>query len=131
RLRDGSLTSRDLTRAVLDRIRAVDPLLHAFEAVDEDGAMAAAAVADDEIAAGRYRGPLHGVPVVVKDIIDTAGLATTASSRLWRDRVPDRDAAVIERLRVAGAVIAAKTTTHEFAFGVTCPPTRTPWDLGR
>jgi aspartyl-tRNA(Asn)/glutamyl-tRNA(Gln) amidotransferase subunit A len=130
-LQRGELSAAQLVDATLDRIAAVEPLIHAFETVVGDEARLAAVERDRELADGRRRGPLHGIPVVIKDIIDTAGVRTTASSRIWADRVPVRDAAVVERLKAAGAILLGKTTTHEFAFGVTCPPTRTPWDLER
>ena len=130
-LRAGHASSEAITAAVLDRIRLVDPLIHAFEAVGTESALAAARKADRELADGADRGPLHGLPIALKDIIDTVDLDTTASSRLWRGRRPAQDAAVAQRLREAGAIIVGKTVTHEFAFGVTSPPTRSPWDLGR
>ncbi len=131
KLRSGETSAVELTEVVLNRIRAVDQVLHAFETIMAEDAVAMAEQADREIASDSYRGPLHGVPVVLKDIIDTAGTRTTASSRLWADRTPSSDAAVVARLREAGAVLAGKTVTHEFAFGVVTPQTCNPWNVGR
>ncbi|TMA70372.1 MAG: amidase [Deltaproteobacteria bacterium] len=125
----------ELLDAVLARIAAVDPRLNAFTTlVPVDEARAAARAAEHEIAAGRYRGPLHGIPAGVKDLIDTAGLRTTYGSGMFRDHVPAADGAVPERLRAAGAIIVGKTATHEFGRGVTTNnyffgPTRNPWNL--
>ncbi|MFH8407923.1 amidase [Streptomyces sp. NPDC018019] len=124
---DGSLSPVELTASVLDRIEAVEPKLGAYVSVAGEAALRSAAEAGREIAAGRYRGPLHGVPVALKDLIDVAGVPTTASSRVRADHVADADAAVTERLRAAGAVLIGKTHTHEFAYGLTTPQTRNAW----
>jgi aspartyl-tRNA(Asn)/glutamyl-tRNA(Gln) amidotransferase subunit A len=118
-LRDGSTDPVELTRRSLAAIEASQPLVNAFVTVDRDGALAAAQSARDELAGGADRGPLHGVPVAVKDLVDTAGLVTTMGSRHFAGNVPDADAEVVSRLRSAGAVIVGKTTTHEFAYGPT------------
>jgi Asp-tRNA(Asn)/Glu-tRNA(Gln) amidotransferase A subunit family amidase len=115
RLRSGATDPVDLVESVLDAIAAAQPALNAFVTVDAEGAREAARAARDE----PPRGPLHGVPVAVKDIVDTAGLVTTMGSRHFAGHVPDRDATVVTRLRNAGAVIVGKTTTHEFAYGPT------------
>jgi aspartyl-tRNA(Asn)/glutamyl-tRNA(Gln) amidotransferase subunit A len=109
----------ELVRQSLGAITASQPTINAFVTVDTDGALAAAGQARDELVRGVDRGLLHGVPVAVKDIIDTAGVLTTMGSRHFADYVPTRDALVVTRLREAGAVIVGKTTTHEFAFGPT------------
>jgi aspartyl-tRNA(Asn)/glutamyl-tRNA(Gln) amidotransferase subunit A len=128
------LSSTEVTAAVLARIDASQAALNAFITVDHENAMAAARRADAAVARGEVLGALHGVPISVKDIINTAGLRTTWGSRLMADNVPDTDAVAVERLRAAGAIIVGKTTTSEFAhklltdaplFGVT----RNPWDL--
>ena len=119
RLRRGGTDPVSLTREALAAIAASQPTINAFVTVDQDGAVAAAERARDELSRGVDRGPLHGVPVAVKDIIDTAGVVTTMGSRHFAGHVPAHDAEVVTRLREAGAVIVGKTTTHEFAFGPT------------
>jgi Asp-tRNA(Asn)/Glu-tRNA(Gln) amidotransferase A subunit family amidase len=118
-VRDGTTDPVELVDRALEAVRAAQPVLNAFVTVDEDGARAAAARARTELARGLDRGPLHGVPVAVKDIVDTAGLLTTMGSRHFAGNVPARDAEVVARLRAAGAVVVGKTTTHEFAYGPT------------
>lgn len=129
-LRQGGTTSRALTEATLERIAATEPEVHAYALVLADRALAAADAADRERAAGRARGPLHGIPVGVKDICHMAGVPTESGSRAMAGFVPEQDSAVVRRLKEAGAVIVGKTVTHEFAFGVDTPPTRTPWAPG-
>jgi Asp-tRNA(Asn)/Glu-tRNA(Gln) amidotransferase A subunit family amidase len=119
RLRDGSADPVELVEWALAAIREAQPAINAFVSMDSDGALRAATVARHELAGGVDRGPLHGVPVAIKDIVDTVGLATTMGSRHFVGNVPARDAEVVARLRAAGAVIVGKTTTHEFAFGPT------------
>ena len=114
----------------LARIEASQPDLRAAAAVLHERARADACDLDAELVAGRDRGPLHGIPVGVKDVIDVEGLPTAAGSRLPA-RTATRSATVVDRLREAGAVIVAKTNTHEFAFGALTPPTRNPWDTDR
>jgi aspartyl-tRNA(Asn)/glutamyl-tRNA(Gln) amidotransferase subunit A len=128
-----TLSPVELLTSLLQRIEKLDPVLHAFIRLDADAAMAAARTAEQEIAAGRVRGPLHGVPIGVKDIIDVAGLPTTCHSKILLDNVAQRDAAVIAQLRQAGAVIIGKLSTHEFAIGgpsfdLPFPPARNPWN---
>src|SRR5881296_3787430 len=119
----------------VELLEAVDARLNAFTTlVPVEDARAAARAAEREIAAGTYRGPLHGIPAGVKDLLDTAGLRTTYGSGMFRDHVPAADGAVPERLRAAGAIIVGKTATHEFGRGVTTNnyffgPTRNPWNL--
>jgi aspartyl-tRNA(Asn)/glutamyl-tRNA(Gln) amidotransferase subunit A len=122
------LSAAELTASVLERIEAVQPRLHAYVTVMAGEAAAAAAEADRAIAAGRRRGPLHGIPVAVKDIYDVAGAPAESGSRVRAGYVPAQDSEVVRRLREAGAVIVGKTVTHEFAFGVTSPPARCAWD---
>jgi Asp-tRNA(Asn)/Glu-tRNA(Gln) amidotransferase A subunit family amidase len=129
----GRLTSRRLVDACLARIARHDGRLLACIAVPVEAARAAADAADAERAAGRVRGPLHGIPCGVKDLFDTAGLATTFGAEPYRGRVPTRDAAVVERLRAAGAIVLAKTSLGALAYGDRWFGGRTnsPWNLER
>jgi len=111
------LSPVEATRACLDRIARLDPELHAFITVTGELALDRARAAEAELAAGRDRGPLHGVPIALKDLIDTAGVRTTGGSRVFEDRVPAEDAEVARRLRDAGAVLLGKLNLHEFAYG--------------
>ncbi len=136
-IRRRDVSARVLTESVLARIAAVEPRLNAFTIVTAEEALAAARQADDEIAAGRWRGPLHGVPVSVKDIFDQLGMRTTAASRFLADAAPSRaDSGVVARLRAAGAVLIGRTNLHEFALGGTSQtshfgPVRNPWNPHR
>jgi len=126
----------EVARAHLARIALLDAKLNAFLLVTTNRALAEAAVAEREIAAGQVRGPLHGVPMALKDLFDTAGVRTTAGSKILAENVPARDAAAVERLRAAGLVLLGKTNLYEFAFGTTNDnphygPARNPWDLER
>lgn len=125
------LSPVELTASVLARINAVEDKITAFATVTAELATEAAARAEAEIAAGRYRGPLQGIPVGIKDLYETAGVATTSSSKVRADYVPARDSAVMEKLLAAGSVMIGKTHTHEFACGAVTPTTRNPWDLER
>ena len=109
----------EVTRACLARINKWNPSLNAFITVTDDQALREAKQAEQEIQQGKWRGPLHGVPVSVKDLCDTAGIRTTAGSELFKDRVPEQDAEVVRRLKLAGAVLVGKTHMHEFAYGGT------------
>ena len=129
------LSPVELTRTLLARIAAVDPQLNAFLLVTERQALADARAAERAIAAGR-RGALLGIPVAYKDIYETAGVRTTAHSRILADNVPTEDAETVRRLRAAGAVMLGKLATHEFAIGgpafdLPWPPARNPWDTRR
>ena len=128
RIAEGELTSRELVAACLARIAERDPLIRAWAHVDPDLALAAAAACD---AAGARRGPLHGVPVGVKDVIDTHDLPTQHNSRIYQGHRPGADAACVAMLRAAGAVILGKTRTVEFASVGAVPPTRNPLDPAR
>jgi aspartyl-tRNA(Asn)/glutamyl-tRNA(Gln) amidotransferase subunit A len=130
RLRTGKLSPVALTEHYLDRIRRFDPKLQAFIHVAES-ALAQAATAEAEIQAGRWRGPLHGVPVAIKDNYLTADMPTTAGTLAPGIEFPLRDSGAAARLREAGAILIGKTRTHEFAWGNVTPPTRNPWDLDR
>ncbi|WP_336204205.1 amidase [Nonomuraea sp. LPB2021202275-12-8] len=135
-LRAGRATATTLTEQALGAIAEPDPALNAFVTVDPGAALAAARQADAELAGGTDRGPLHGVPVAVKDLIMVAGMPATMGSRHFAGHVPAADAECVARLRRAGAVIVGKTTTHEFAYGPTGDrsangPSRNPWDPAR
>ena len=123
------LSPVELTESALARIESVEPKITAFATVTVDLARKAAAQAEQEIAVGEYRGPLHGIPMGIKDLYETAGVATTSSSKVRSDYVPTHDSAVVEKLSAAGMVMVGKTHTHEFAFGAVTPTTRNPWDV--
>ena len=131
RIQKKEISPVELTTAVLERIAAVDANVKAFITVMADDARAAAKAAEAAITRGKYLGPLHGIPVAVKDLYYTRGVKTTAGSKILADFVPDHDAAVVERLKQAGAIIIGKANTHEFAMSTWTPPTRNPWDLER
>jgi aspartyl-tRNA(Asn)/glutamyl-tRNA(Gln) amidotransferase subunit A len=118
-LRQKKISPMDLTTACLDRIERLNPVLNAFITVTHESAMAQARVAEDEIQRGQWRGPLHGIPIGLKDLIDTAGVRTTCGSALFADRVPTEDADVVQRLKRAGAVLLGKQNLQEFAYGGT------------
>ncbi len=134
RLRERKLSPVELTEAFLGRIERLNPVLHAYVTVCAERAREDALRAEDEIAAGDYRGPLHGIPIALKDVIATKGIRTTACSRRLLDFVPDADATVVRRLTYAGAVLLGKLTTFEFATGgpstdLPFPLARNPWHL--
>ncbi len=136
RLRAGSVTSTQLVEACLARIQIYNPKVNAFITVLREQALRQAKEAEAELRAGRSRGPLHGIPIALKDNIDTAGIRTTAASAVFDDRVPKEDAEVVTRLKAAGAIFIGKTNLHEFAFGGTSAtsyfgPVRNPWSLDR
>lgn len=133
-IRTKRISAGELTDAYLARIEMLDPRLNAFITVIADQARADARRLDEELGRGNYRGPLHGIPIAVKDLFDTRGIKTTAGSKILRDRVPDRDAFVIERLYEAGVVLLGKLNMHEFAYGVTNENSHygnahNPWNL--
>ncbi len=130
-IESGAVSPVELTRACLDRIDQVNPVIQAFVSVDADGALRQAEAAEREIAAGRHRGPLHGVPIALKDNYDTVGVPTRNGSRVFADRMPQQDATAWVRLREAGAILLGKTTMSEAAWGVDFPPVRNPWDVRR
>lgn len=129
-LRAGEVRSTELTRDSLEAVAARNDELGALVWVDEEGALAAAAALDEAAAAGAPLGPLHGVPLTVKDVIDVAGMPTRCGSAVYHD-LPEVDAVGVARLRAAGAVIIGKAATHEFALGVTSPQSRNPFDTSR
>ena len=116
-LRRKEVSPVELTRACLDRIEKLNPALNAFITVTAESALAEARAAETEIARGEWRGPLHGIPIALKDIIDTAGTRTTAASAVHEHRIPTEDAEVVRRLKQAGAVVLGKNNLHEFAYG--------------
>ena len=123
----------DLTRACLDRIDRLNPELNAFITVTAESALEEARTAEQEIGRGEWRGPLHGIPLAAKDIIDIAGVRTTAASAVLKDNVPTQDAAVVRRLKASGAILLGKLNLHEFAYGGSgtighFPPARNPWN---
>jgi aspartyl-tRNA(Asn)/glutamyl-tRNA(Gln) amidotransferase subunit A len=135
-LRAKATSSVELTRACLARIERFNGPLNAFITVTADQALTTARDMDAALRRGEWRGPLHGVPIALKDNLDTAGIRTTAASELFKDRVPTDDADIVARLKRAGAIVIGKTNLHEFAYGgsssVSCfGPVRNPWALDR
>ena len=131
RIETGELSPVELTAAYLERIAAFDDRLHAYITLLADSALADARAAESEIRGGGYRGPLHGIPVALKDLFDTAGVLTTGGSKVHRERIPKSDAAITARLKAAGAILLGKLTMGELAM--TGPPgfgeeARNPWN---
>ncbi|HEX5317550.1 MAG TPA: amidase [Stellaceae bacterium] len=129
----GKLSPVELTQGYLERIAALDGELHSYLLTLPDAALAAAREAEAEIKAGRRLGPLHGIPIGLKDIYKTKGIRTTAGSRVYETHVPSEDAETWVRLRNAGAILLGKQETHEFAIGgpdftLPFPPARNPWN---
>ena len=127
------LSPVELTKACLARVHALDNRLHAIIHLTEERALAEARAAEAAIMAGTSKGPLHGIPIGLKDIVDTKGIPTTCQSKLLADNVPDSDATCAVKLADAGTVLVGKTTTHEFAdggpsFDLPWPPARNPWN---
>ena len=135
-IRKKQISPLELTRRYLERIKTLNPVLNAYLAMTEEGALAAAKRAEREITKGNYRGPLHGIPFSIKDNIAVKGATTTAGSKILSDWVPDFDATVVERLKEAGAIILGKTNMHEWAKGSNSinpfyGTSRNPWDTTR
>lgn len=133
-LQQRAISPVELTRAFLDRIEALDPKLQAYISVLPQRAMATARAMEAEMLHGDYRGPLHGIPIALKDLYDTKGVLTSASSRVMAKRVPTEDATATTRLATAGTILLGKLAMHEFALGgpdPTCgfPVARNPWNL--
>ncbi len=116
-LRKREVSPVELTKRCLAQIEKLNPTLNAFVTVTAESGLAQARAAETEILRGHWRGPLHGIPLALKDLIDTAGIRTTAGSALFKDRIPKKDAEVVRRLKDAGAVLLGKQTLHEFAYG--------------
>ncbi len=127
-LSQGKLSPIDLVKSLLERIDKVEPKVKAWTTLDREGALEAAARCKQELEQGKPRGPLHGIPVGVKDIFYTQGLRTTMGSRIFADFVPTYDATTVRRLKEAGAIILGKTASTEFAY-FDPAPTRNPWNL--
>lgn len=118
-LRERKVSPVTITKACLERIRDLNPKLNAFITVMDKRALEDARKAENEMRKGKWRGPLHGIPIALKDNIDTAGVKTTAASGVYKDRVPSEDAVLVSKLKRAGAIIIGKTNLHEFAMGTT------------
>ncbi|MFY9906689.1 MAG: amidase [Terriglobales bacterium] len=136
KIRDRSISPVELTHDCLARIEKLNPLLNAFITVTAESALEQARLAEREIFRGKYLGPLHGIPIGLKDIIDVAGVRTTAASALFKDHIPTEDAQVVRRLRCGGAIILGKQNLHEFAYGGSSMisffgEVHNPWDLTR
>lgn len=134
--KSGQVSPVEVVRHMLDRIAGLDPVLNSYLTVTADHALDQARRAESEIRAGRRIGPLHGVPYAAKDLLDTRGIRTTVGSRILTDNIPARDAAVVEKLSAAGAILLGKTGLHEWAYGITSSnphfgPVRNPWDPER
>ena len=135
-LRRKQISPVEITRSCLNRIEELNPTINAFITIMHDSAMAQAREAENEIRAGNWRGPLHGIPIGLKDLIDTAGVKTTCASALFAERVPTEDAEVVRRLKSAGAVLIGKQNMQEFAYGGTSASSyfgavHNPWDNER
>ncbi|MCP5144027.1 MAG: amidase [Gammaproteobacteria bacterium] len=135
-IRQHQISPVELTYAYLGRIDRVDPALNSYITVCADAAIEQATELTHELNAGKWRGPLHGIPIALKDNIDTAGIPTTAANRMLADRVPDQNAPVYAKLKAAGAILLGKVNMHEFAYGGTSSvsdagPVRNPWDRAR
>ena len=116
-------------RLILEQIKRTDGKLRAYTTVCEESAVKLAEAAEAQLRSGRDLGPMHGIPVSVKDLYETEGIRTTCGSKLLHDYVPKTDSTVVRRLKETGGIVVGKTNTHEFALGVTSPPTRNPWNL--
>lgn len=133
-LRRRTISPLELTQAYLTRIEALQPLVNAYNTVTADTALYQARMLEEELNRGHWRGPLHGIPIAIKDNIDTAGILTTASSSLLQKRIPQTNAAIYEKLRAAGCILLGKLNMHEFAWGGTSAishfgPVHNPWNL--
>jgi aspartyl-tRNA(Asn)/glutamyl-tRNA(Gln) amidotransferase subunit A len=132
-IRKKKISPVEVTRSTVHRIEMLNPILNAYITVTAEQALKSAQEAEREIQQGKWRGPLHGVPISLKDLVDTLGVKTTAGSALFKDRVPTSDAEVVRRLKAAGAVLVGKTNMHEFAYGGTSVvshfgPVHNPWN---
>lgn len=126
----------ELVEAHIERINATDDKLNSFVTILSESALQSSFIAEKEIMNGNYRGPIHGIPIGLKDLYDTAGTITTVGSKIYRERLPQEDATVVSRLKEAGAIVVGKLQMHEFALGATSinphdGPARNPWDTER
>ena len=133
-LRSRRVSPVEITTEYLARIEKLNPALNAFINVTGESALAEARRAEEEIQRGEWRGPLHGIPIALKDLIDVAGLPTTAGSNLFRNRIATEDADVVRHLKTAGAIFLGKQNLHEFAYGGSSMisaygPVRNPWNV--
>ena len=133
-IQNRTISPVELTQACLTRIHALNPAVNAFITITEADALAQARALESELTNSGPRGPMHGIPIAIKDLIDTAGVPTTAASAVFADRIPTEDAEVVRRLKDAGAVLLGKLNLHEFAYGGTSDvthfgPVRNPWNL--
>ncbi|HEX3093934.1 MAG TPA: amidase, partial [Candidatus Angelobacter sp.] len=133
-IRDKKVSPVELTQSCLKRIERLNPKLNAFITVTAESALAQAREAEADIQRSHWRGPLHGIPIALKDLFDTAGVRTTAASGLFKDRIPAQDAEIVRRLKGAGAVLLGKLNMHEFAYGGSSVisyygPVHNPWSL--
>ncbi len=133
RVRRKAISPVELTEGCLRRIERLNPLLNAFITVMADAALGQARELEAELKRGHLRGALHGIPIALRDLIDTAGVRTTAASAIFADRIPSEDAEVVRRLRAAGAVFLGKLNMHEFAYGDSSVAShygavRNPWE---
>jgi aspartyl-tRNA(Asn)/glutamyl-tRNA(Gln) amidotransferase subunit A len=133
-VKDKKISPVELTQGCLKRIERLNPRLNAFITLTAESALAQARQAETEIQGGHWRGPLHGIPIALKDLFDTAGVPTTAASDLFKDRIPTQDGEVVRRLKDAGAVLLGKLNMHEFAYGGSSVnsyygPVHNPWTL--
>src|SRR5579862_9544803 len=131
-IRKRKVSPVELTTACLARISQANPALNAFITITAESALQQAHEAEAEVMRGKWRGPLHGIPIALKDLFDTAGVRTTAASGVFKDRVPEQDSEVVRRLKDAGAVLLGKLNMHEFAYGGSSVisffgPVRNPW----
>jgi aspartyl-tRNA(Asn)/glutamyl-tRNA(Gln) amidotransferase subunit A len=129
-LRQGELTCVDILNACLKQVEEWEPKIHAWVVLDREGAIEQARALDEELRAGKDRGPLHGIPMGIKDIINVKGLPTACGAKRWASAIADKDADVVARLREAGSIVMGKTVTTPYAW-IDPPPTRNPWNLER
>lgn len=131
KIREGEVSPRGLVNVLLERINETEDRIKAYVTVTGEEARRTAEKAEKEVQRGQYRGLLHGIPVSIKDLMDTRGVKTTYGSRIFSENIPSEDATVVKKLKEAGAIMLGKTNTHEFALGGITPPTRNPWGLDR
>lgn len=135
-IQNKKLSPVELTKMSLARIKEYDSTLKAFITVTEEDALHQAKILEDELQSGKVRGPMHGIPIAVKDLLQTAGVRTTGGSKIFENWIPDQDATSVQRMKDAGAIIIGKANLHEFAMGATTEnphygSARNPWDITR